>query len=54
MCRVYGPSDLLAAYDEQLRGQAESDSAVETDYDGPLVRVHYRLAALSVIAASKA
>jgi GNAT superfamily N-acetyltransferase len=39
---VYGPSDLLAAYDEQLRGQAESDSAVETDNDGPLVRVHYR------------
>ena len=42
MGRVSGPSDLLAAYDEQLRGQAESDSAVETDYDGPLVRVHYR------------
>ena len=41
MGRVSGPSDLLAAYDEQLRGQAESDSAVETDYDGPLVRVHY-------------
>jgi GNAT superfamily N-acetyltransferase len=39
---VYGTSDLLAAYDAQLRGQAESDSAGETDYDGPLVRVHYR------------
>ena len=39
---MYGAADLLAAYDEQLRGQAESDSAVETDYDGPLVRVHYR------------
>ena len=42
LSRVYGAADLLAAYDDQLRGQAESDSSVETDYDGPLVRVHYR------------
>ena len=40
--RVYRAADLLAAYDEQLRGRAESDPAVETDSDGPLVRVHYR------------
>jgi GNAT superfamily N-acetyltransferase len=39
---VYRAADLLAAYDEQLRGRAESDPSVETDSDGPLVRVHYR------------
>jgi len=50
---VYGPSDLLAAYDEQLRGQAESDSAVETDYDGRSCASTIAIAALSVIAASK-
>jgi GNAT superfamily N-acetyltransferase len=39
---MYSPADLLAAYDEQLRGDGESAPDVETDRDGPLVRVHYR------------
>ena len=42
LSRVYSPADLLAAYDEQLRGDGESAPDVETDQDGPLVRVHYR------------
>lgn len=35
------PADLLAAYDEQLRGNAETESGAESDTDGPLVRIYY-------------
>jgi GNAT superfamily N-acetyltransferase len=33
-------AELLARYDEQLRGRVESEGA-PTDVDGPLIRVHY-------------
>lgn len=33
--------DLLALYDGQLRGAAETAAGVESDSDGPLIRIHY-------------
>ena len=38
---VTDPAVLLAAYDEQLRGNGEADPSLEVDRDGPLVRVHF-------------
>ncbi|MEO6885261.1 MAG: GNAT family N-acetyltransferase [Jatrophihabitantaceae bacterium] len=34
-------AQLLALYDEQLRGAAETAVGVESDTDGPLIRIHY-------------
>src|SRR5215470_8622884 len=39
--RVTSPDELLALYDDQLRGAAEADRGLESERDGPLVRVHY-------------
>ena len=39
--RVTSPDELLAIYDVQLRGAAEADRGLESERDGPLVRVHY-------------
>ncbi len=35
------PDDLLAAYDDQLRGEPEADRGVGSERDGPLIRIHY-------------
>ena len=36
-------AELLAAYDEQLRGAAEAQASPAVELDGPIVRVHYPL-----------